>query len=134
MAKFNFPHQKVESRNFWDEGVTAQARNWRIDLAKKERTLMKAYFNSKRIIGSIPLPPYIIKLIRKYPTKPINPLFKAQKIYDDDNMSGGCKHLRDGIAKGLGYKSDSHPDLQWEYDQVKTKDKQELTVIIKTRK
>lgn len=134
MAKFNFPGRIVHSRNFWDGGATAKARNWRISLAAKERNTMHLYFMSKEAMGSIPLPPYTIKLIRKYPSNPSNPLYKRQRVYDDDNISGGLKHVRDGIAKGLGYKSDSHPDLQWKYDQVKTKDKQELTVIIKTRR
>jgi len=131
MAKFNFSGRKVYSRNFWDEGRTAQAKNWRIALAKQEREAMKWEFVEKMQKGFIPPPPYIIKLIRKYPTKPSNPLYKPQRRYDDDDMNGGCKHLRDGIADGLGLKSDK--GITWEYDQVKTKNKQELTVIIKTR-
>lgn len=132
VAKFNFPHQKVRSLNWWGSGITKDARMERARIAKQEREDMKWEFIEKMQKGSVPPSPYHIKLIRKYPTNPDNPLYKPQKIYDDDNMIGGCKHIRDGIAKGLGYKSDSHPDLQWEYEQVKTKDKQELTVIIKT--
>lgn len=95
---------------------------------------MKYFFTEKRLNGSIPLTPLIITIIRVYPTNPgRHSMFKRQQIYDDDNMSGGCKHLRDGIADGLGYKSDSHPDLKWEYKQVKTKNKQNMIVTIKTR-
>ena len=40
--------------------------------------------------------------------------------YDDDNMSGGCKSLRDAIAAALGRKGDSEEDgLAWEYAQEK---------------
>ncbi|MGE4340540.1 MAG: hypothetical protein AB7E55_32010 [Pigmentiphaga sp.] len=35
---------------------------------------------------------------------------------DDDNLSGGCKQLRDAIAAALGRNGDSARDgLWWEY-------------------
>lgn len=42
------------------------------------------------------------------------------KPYDDDNLSGGCKQLRDAIAFALGRKGDSEEDgFTWEYKQEK---------------
>jgi len=39
---------------------------------------------------------------------------------DDDNLSGGCKELRDAIAASLGRKGDSEKDgMKWEYKQEK---------------
>ena len=41
---------------------------------------------------------------------------------DDDNLSGGCKQLRDAIASLLGRKGDSEKDgLRWIYEQEKGK-------------
>lgn len=38
--------------------------------------------------------------------------------YDDDNLSGGCKQLRDAIAAALSRKGDSWKNgLRWEYHQ-----------------
>jgi len=37
---------------------------------------------------------------------------------DDDNLSGGCKQLRDAIAKALGFPGDSKADgIRFEYVQ-----------------
>ena len=37
---------------------------------------------------------------------------------DDDNLSGGCKQLRDAIAEALGFPGDSAEDgMRWEYRQ-----------------
>lgn len=42
------------------------------------------------------------------------------KPYDDDNLSGGAKALRDTIATFLGRRGDDEKDgLFFEYDQVK---------------
>jgi hypothetical protein len=44
----------------------------------------------------------------------------AQRRLDDDNMSGGCKQLRDAIASAFGRQGDSETDgLWWEYRQEK---------------
>lgn len=46
---------------------------------------------------------------------------------DDDNMSGGCKELRDAIAEALGRHGDSEKDgLRFEYCQLKG---QKATII-----
>lgn len=40
--------------------------------------------------------------------------------YDDDNMVGGSKELRDSIAAALGFPGDSEEDgLRWQYAQEK---------------
>jgi hypothetical protein len=133
--KFSFYGMIVYSRNWFDEGRTRQARKWKASIGTKERNAMKAYFKYKvKDSKFLPPPPYKITIIRYYPTKPgKNSMFKKQKIYDDDNMNGGCKHIRDGIAKGLGYRNDNHPDLSWDYKQKKTETHQAMEVIIETK-
>jgi len=134
IAEFKFLGRKVRSRNFWDGGKTLQAKKWRWSLAANERVDMKQFFQMKSLNGSIPPSPIMITVIRVYPTNPEkHSMFKSQRKYDDDDMNGGCKHIRDGIAEGLGYKSDSHSDLKWDYKQIKTKEKQMMIVTIKTR-
>ncbi len=135
-AKYRFAlaGKRIYSRNFWDGGKTKQARNWRYALARADREGMEMIFSGIKmnLFSRKIFPPYTITIIRVYPT--IKTWFCcAQKIYDDDNMSGGCKHIRDGIAKGLGYENDNHPDLSWEYAQVKTYDIQRMDVIITTK-
>jgi len=42
----------------------------------------------------------------------------SPREYDDDNLSGGCKQLRDAIATALGFPGDSRKDgMRWEYVQ-----------------
>ena len=44
----------------------------------------------------------------------------GKRRLDSDNMSGGCKELRDSIAAMLGRKGDSEKDgMSWEYCQEK---------------
>lgn len=42
-----------------------------------------------------------------------------KRLLDDDNLSSGCKPLRDAIAKSLGL-DDGDPLLRWDYQQVRT--------------
>lgn len=39
------------------------------------------------------------------------------KLIDDDNLAGGCKSLRDAIARKLGV-DDGDPRVSWEYRQL----------------
>lgn len=45
------------------------------------------------------------------------------KPLDDDNLTGGFKALRDGIADRLGV-DDADPRVTWRYDQVRGKAKE----------
>ena len=66
--------------------------------------------------------PLFVRIIRHIP--------KGGNTYDDDNYSGGCKQLRDGIAAMLGLKGDSAEDgITFVYAQVKTDTGQAETVI-----
>jgi hypothetical protein len=47
----------------------------------------------------------------------------APRELDDDNLSGGCKALRDGVADYLGIK-DNDPRVTWAYAQRKGEPKQ----------
>jgi hypothetical protein len=56
----------------------------------------------------------------------------APRKLDDDNLAGGCKALRDGIADRLGV-DDGSPLVQWRYDQRKGMPKQyAVEVVIRT--
>ena len=51
----------------------------------------------------------------------------------DDNLNYSLKHVRDGIADGLGEKNDNEPHLKWEYSQRKGKPREhgvEVTIEI----
>lgn len=41
---------------------------------------------------------------------------------DDDNLAGGCKHLRDAIAKTLGV-DDGDDRVRWQYGHMETRGK-----------
>lgn len=47
----------------------------------------------------------------------------APRALDDDNLQGGCKALRDGIADRLGVK-DNDDRVVWRYSQEKGKPKE----------
>jgi len=66
--------------------------------------------------------PLVIRLIRHYR--------KGEREYDDDNMSGGCKELRDSIAAALGRGGDSAQDgFAWEYAQRPSETGEPMTEI-----
>jgi len=53
--------------------------------------------------------------------------------YDDDNLSGGCKQLRDAISAILGLQGDSKEDgIAFAYHQKKGKETQTLIEIYRT--
>jgi hypothetical protein len=53
----------------------------------------------------------------------------APRKLDDDNLAGGCKALRDGIADRLGV-DDGSPLVQWRYDQRKGMPKQYAVEVV----
>ena len=66
--------------------------------------------------------PLRVRIIRRYA--------KGERPYDDDNLSGGCKELRDAIAAMLGRRGDSAQDeLAFEYEQRPSKSGQAETII-----
>jgi len=74
-------------------------------------------------VSMVNLPgPLVIRLIRHYR--------KGEREYDDDNMSGGCKELRDSIAAALGRGGDSAQDgFTWEYAQRPSETGEPMTEI-----
>lgn len=118
--------KKVRSRNWWDGGMTRNSRMQRVRIAKEERQNMRIEIENAKRRSPLSLiePPYEIILIRIAPGKG----------FDEDNLQGAFKHIVDGIADGLGYDDDSHPDLHWEYKQIKCKRGREaIDIIIKHR-
>jgi len=66
--------------------------------------------------------PLLIRIVRRVP---------HSRRLDDDNLSGGCKQLRDAIATSLGRKGDSEEDgLWWEYAQEKGSEEYETLIEI----
>jgi hypothetical protein len=51
---------------------------------------------------------------------------------DDDNLRGGCKHLRDAIAAYFGL-DDAERCIMWEYSQCETRGREGVGVKIETR-
>lgn len=56
--------------------------------------------------------------------------FRARLIEDDDNLRGGCKYLRDSIAKSLGL-DDKDTVIDWRYYQTKVDHRSEEGTLIK---
>jgi predicted Fe-S protein YdhL (DUF1289 family) len=50
---------------------------------------------------------------------------------DDDNLTAGCKHLRDAIANWFGL-DDSQRVIAWQYGQVLTKGREGTSVMVET--
>ena len=73
--------------------------------------------------GMVNLPgPLTVRIIRHCGVR--------ERDYDDDNMSGGCKELRDAIAAALGRRGDSAQDeLAFEYEQRRGKAGEAMTEI-----
>lgn len=46
----------------------------------------------------------------------------AKCPFDDDNLEGAFKSIRDGIADGLGTTDKWRGNIKWEYDQDKSKE------------
>jgi hypothetical protein len=97
-------------------------RNAKLRTAIADEIARNRYSESKRnrrraLVGEKPVAqgmvditgPLLIRITRCY----------TGKRYDDDNLVGGCKQLRDAIAAALSRKGDSEKDgLYWEYRQV----------------
>ena len=80
---------------------TKQKRNEQIALGSKSED-PKGVVN---IVG-----PLFVRIIRKYGGR--------SQRFDDDNMVGGCKELRDSITECLGLKGDSAKDgITWSCSQ-----------------
>ncbi len=56
--------------------------------------------------------------------------FRARLIEDDDNLRGGCKYLRDAIAKTLGL-DDKDTVIDWRYYQAKVDHRNEEGTLVK---
>ena len=107
---------KIESGNWWASGLTRGARmkRARVGAAEKgEARLLTFEVLDRRV----PATPITVKLTRVSPG-----------TLDDDNLSTGFKHIRDGITTALrtvtgNEKLDDRPGggIEWEYDQVKGK-------------
>jgi hypothetical protein len=102
---------KLESRNWWDKGMTRGARMARAAKAKQEKTdaglQVLAMLN-----GARPRETLRITMTRIGP-----------RNWDDDNVSGGLKHVRDGIAAAL-HIDDGDQRVKWMTAQENGRPKQ----------
>ena len=66
--------------------------------------------------------PLLVRITRVIPPR--------GRRYDDDNMQGGCKQLRDSIAACLGLQGDSEEDgIAFEYAQTKGQEAETIIEI-----
>lgn len=90
---------------------SARFQHWgkQANVTKKQRTY-SAVVSSNHIVASG------IETCKKYKIKLTR---YGKRILDDDNLSGGFKHVRDGIADALGV-DDGSGDIKFEYFQEKS--------------
>lgn len=84
---------------------------------RKTWTRAKAHKRAALAVPVHPLP-CVVTLVRIGPRQ-----------LDGDNLQGGFKALRDGIAARLGV-DDADPRVRWEYEQEKGKPKQYAARVI----
>lgn len=84
---------------------TANARLNRFQLAAMNKAQRATARHALQALAMPPAPPMTIVLTRIGP-----------KTLDTDNLAGGFKAARDGIADWLGV-DDGHPGLDWQYEQ-----------------
>lgn len=84
---------------------TANARLNRFKLAAMNKAQRQATKHALQALALPPVPPMTIILTRIGP-----------KTLDGDNLAGGFKSCRDGVADWLGV-DDGHPGLDWQYSQ-----------------
>ena len=83
----------------------ANARLNRFKLAAMNKAQRATTRHALQALALPPVPPMTIVITRIGP-----------KTLDGDNLQGGCKATRDGIADWLGV-DDGHPGLDWQYSQ-----------------
>lgn len=91
------------------ESTLNKREHWR---KRSERARLERVLACRWIASPRPAFPCIIRLIRIAPRE-----------LDDDNLAGGFKSVRDGIADWLGI-DDRDPRVKWRYGQTKGKPKQ----------
>jgi hypothetical protein len=101
---------RIHSLNFWLNKVSRCAAMRLAKLAKQQRAAAFAICNTQLEKPSLPV---TVKMVRIAP----------RKLDEGDNLSGGFKHVRDGIADWLGV-DDGGKDVTWVYEQRKGKPRQ----------
>jgi len=78
---------------------------------KMKRTKMQRWAAGCAVGASsdwtLPAGKFVVRLVRV-----------GRRLLDDDNLCGGFKSIRDGVADALGL-SDNDPRIKWEYAQEK---------------
>jgi hypothetical protein len=83
--------------------------HWRLRANRNSSHRAAAYFSLKAVRFSPSILPCVCTITRIAPRE-----------LDDDNLAGGCKSVRDGVADWLGI-DDRDPRVQWRYAQAKGK-------------
>lgn len=102
----------VLSRNEWDGSFSPGGGMQRASKAKAERRDMRLACLAG-LNRATPKPPFRITLTRIAPRK-----------LDDDNLRGGLKHVRDGVADALKIDDRESPMLSWDYAQERGRPKE----------
>ena len=92
---------------------TARGQNAREHWAVRARRVRSERNTTRMVVsaairGGLPLPA-VVTLTRL-----------SVGTLDDDNLSGACKGIRDGVADALGV-DDADPRVTWRYDQKKVR-------------
>lgn len=91
---------KVQSRNWWDGGLTRGARMARVSKAATEKQRIRLVV-LEMLNRDKPQLPLIVTMTRIAP-----------RGLNDDNLTGAFKHVRDGIAESL-HTTDENPQIKW---------------------
>ena len=103
--------REIKSGNWWASGVTQGERRRRHQQAKDERTAAHFYAMAYTAARDFKGRPWRVTLIRVY--RP------PKRKFAGDNLQTAFKHIRDGIADGLGVNDEDESMVTWEYAQEK---------------
>ena len=98
---------KVQSLNWWNKGLTSYQRRWKsaVGTRQKEKAKLMTLALLKRRRPSAPV---VVTLTRVAPRK-----------LDDDNLTGGFKHIRDGVALAIQMDDKPGSGVTWQCNQIK---------------
>lgn len=114
------------SLNYWLGGNSHKARIIRSEQAREQRqraSMLVLYWIRS---GWVPAePPIVVTLARVMGPK--------QRAFDADNLAGGLKHIRDGIADAYRIDDVESELVQWDYRQERG-DRATTMVTVEARK
>lgn len=107
-------HSESNLREHWSKRAQ-RARSQRSTVAGLARPSVHHLF---KYLLTAPLAPVVVTITRVAP-----------RLLDDDNLRGGVKHIRDGIADALGLPNDRDPRVEWRYRQAHGQPRQYAVLV-----